>query len=106
MLLSIHLLNVSVNIDDNLLNFGHEQTNEIESIYELVVVSLLGDDYALPDSNDVSENKVNIISYYYKTHSPSIPIFYLPQESIHKFILTSIDADNIIKEITPPPPKV
>ena len=96
---------MSVNIDDRILNINDKHINEIESLYELIVIGVFGDDFALPDTNELSEDKANIVSYMDTSQTPTIPTFHLPEQHQSHFKTNAIDVENIIDEITPPPPK-
>lgn len=48
LLMALHLLNVSANVNDRLL--PDHMANEIESIFELISIHIFGEEAALPDN--------------------------------------------------------
>ena len=100
------MLNISVNVDDRLLNIGNNTTNEIESIYELLKVSFLGNEFAVADTNDQNEDKSSTISYFNNSNSPIVPTKSFSFSQQEKYILQKEEINGLSKEITSPPPRV
>lgn len=101
----MHLLNLSANIDSNRLKFSHVQTNEIESLYELVVVKLFGDSFALPDSSEQSEDKINLVSYINTFKIVNIKSLVFLDEKTKDFTFYKKFFSDIDFDILSPPPR-
>ena len=100
------MLNTSVNVDDRLLNIGNNTTNEIETIYELLKVSFLGEDHAIADTQEINEEKSIIISYFNNSDTPTIPTESFNFSQQEDYILQKENINGLTKEISSPPPRV